>query len=245
VVGDGLQILYPTSQLRLPSRGRSARSPNHSTSTRSCLLPVCLTTTPPPPPLRGHAQTHPRRAELSNRRIRWLASTAETPARPRWSAQIEREVQATTTRRSSSSSRRTSDVAISDISPLDDDAAAAAAEGTRSNSSSAGRVVKPRLVHVFSRFVDPEAIADHSRPLPRHGAAVLASQPLGGLAISDISPLDDDAAAAAAEGTRSNSSSAGRKATSSSFETPARPRWSAQIEREVQATTTRRSSRRR
>lgn len=34
--------------------------------------------------------------------------------------------------------------------------------------------------------------------------------PLGGLAISDISPLDDDAAAAAAEGTRSNSSSAGR-----------------------------------
>lgn len=33
-----------------------------------------------------------------------------------------------------------------------------------------------------------------------------------------------------------------RKATSSSFETPARPRWSAQIEREVHATISRRSS---
>ncbi|KWU42131.1 kinase-like protein [Rhodotorula sp. JG-1b] len=40
---------------------------------------------------------------------RKATSSFETPARPRWSAQIEREVQATTTSRSSSSSRRTSD----------------------------------------------------------------------------------------------------------------------------------------
>ncbi|TKA58364.1 hypothetical protein B0A53_00103 [Rhodotorula sp. CCFEE 5036] len=45
----------------------------------------------------------------SGPRRKATSSSFETPARPRWSAQIEREVQATTTRRSSSSSRRTSD----------------------------------------------------------------------------------------------------------------------------------------